>query len=131
MSATATYKEFLTAPNSSLLADDASLHYTTTTSSFSGPTNIIKHLNTQRNHVKVKQEDILHVIEGRTAIAAEVDTALEFVISGGTYLPGLDDNFVADRTVSLLIVRDIFPASQIPFSFLSGAGARENEDEVG
>ncbi|KAL2756852.1 hypothetical protein ACRALDRAFT_1075647 [Sodiomyces alcalophilus JCM 7366] len=103
MSATATYRQFLSAPNSSLLAADAALHYITTTTTFTGPTDIIKHLNTQRNQVKTNGEELLHVIEGPTAIAAEVDTTLEFVTSGGTYLPGLDDNFVADRTVSLLI----------------------------
>ncbi|ROT39803.1 hypothetical protein SODALDRAFT_138204 [Sodiomyces alkalinus F11] len=104
MTATATYQQFLAAPNSSLLAADASLHYITTTTSFHGPNNIIKHLSTQRNNVKKEKEELLHVIEGPTAIAAEVDTSLGFVISGGTYLPGLDDNFVADRTASLLIM---------------------------
>jgi hypothetical protein len=33
-----------------------------------------------------------------------VDTAFEFISSGGPYLPGLDDNFLADRTVYLPIV---------------------------
>jgi hypothetical protein len=36
----ATYKQFLAAPSSSLLADTAALHYVTTTVSFAGPTQI-------------------------------------------------------------------------------------------
>lgn len=104
MSATAVYKQFLAAPNSSLLASNASLHYITTTTSFSGPTEIIKHLNNQRNQVKKKKEDVLEAIEGQGAVAIELDTSLEFVTSGGAYLPGLDDNFLADRTVDIPIV---------------------------
>lgn len=100
----ATYKQFLTAPNSSLLAPNATLLYITTTTSFNGPTEIIKHLNALRNQVK-KKEEILDVVEGRDAIAAEIETSLEFVTSGGVYLPGLDDNFLADRTVFVPIVR--------------------------
>ncbi|KAL0939331.1 uncharacterized protein CTRU02_205941 [Colletotrichum truncatum] len=100
----ATYRQFLTAPNSSLLAPNATLLYITTTTSYNGPTDIIKHLNTLRNQVKKKKEDILDVVEGRDAIAAEIETSLEFVTSGGVYLPGLDDNFLADRTVHLPIM---------------------------
>ena len=100
----ATYKQFLAAPSSSLLAAGASLHYVTTTTSFSGPTEIIKHLNTLRNQVRKKKEDFLDLVEGPTSIAVEVETTLEFVTSGGAYLPGLDDNFLADRTVYLPVV---------------------------
>ncbi|KAL2877769.1 hypothetical protein SGCOL_006931 [Colletotrichum sp. CLE4] len=102
--AAATYKQFLTAPNSSLLAPNATLYYITTTTTYNGPTDIIKHLNTLRNQVKKKKEEILDIVEGRDAIAAEVDTTLEFVTSGGAYLPGLDDNFLSDRTVYLPIM---------------------------
>ncbi|TDZ60813.1 hypothetical protein C8034_v005958 [Colletotrichum sidae] len=100
----ATYKQFLAAPNSSLLAPNATLIYITTTTTYNGPTDIIKHLNTLRNQVKKKKENILDLIEGRDALAAEVDTSLEFVTSGGAYLPGLDDNFLADRVVHLPIM---------------------------
>ena len=104
MALQAAYKQFLAAPNTSMLADDASLHYITSTTSFRGATEILKHLSSMRNQVKKKREDLMHVVEGQNAIAAEVDTAFEFVTSGGPYLPGLDDNFLADRTVYLPIV---------------------------
>ncbi|KAI0017406.1 hypothetical protein F4780DRAFT_609830 [Xylariomycetidae sp. FL0641] len=99
MALAAAYKQFLAAPNSSQLAADATLHYITTTTSFRGPTDIIKHVSTLRNQVKKKKEDFLWAIEGQNAIAAEVDTTLEFTVNGGPYLPALDDNFLTDRTV--------------------------------
>lgn len=111
MSLQTAYRQFLAAPNSSALAADASLHYVTTTTSFHGPTEILKHLSSLRNQVKKPKEDLLHVVEGRDAIAVETETALEFVTSGGVYLPGLDDNFVADHSASLAIVRLPCPSS--------------------
>lgn len=98
------YTQFLAAPNSDALATTASLHYITSTTSHSGSTDIIKHLNTVRNQIKKKKQDVLQAVEGPKAIAVEVDTILEFVTSGGPYLPGLDDNFLADRTVQLPVV---------------------------
>lgn len=100
----ATYKQFLASPSSSLLADNASLHYVTTLTSFVGATEIIKHLNTLQKQVKKKKEDVLSLIDGQNAIAVEVDTCIEFVTSGGAYLPGLDDNFLSDREAFLPIV---------------------------
>ncbi|KAH6689031.1 hypothetical protein F5X68DRAFT_76566 [Plectosphaerella plurivora] len=103
MSAAATYQQFLAAPNSSLLAANASLHYITTTSSFSGPTEIIKHLNTLRNQVTKKAETALDVIDGQNALVVIISTTLEFHTTGAVYLPGLDDNFLADRKVYIPI----------------------------
>ncbi|KAL6873108.1 hypothetical protein J3F83DRAFT_601446 [Trichoderma novae-zelandiae] len=100
----ATYKQFLASPSSSLLADKASLHYVTTLTSFVGATEIIKHLNTLQKQVKKKKEDVINVIDGQSIIAAEVDTCVEFVTSGGAYLPGLDDNFLSDREAFLPIM---------------------------
>ncbi|KAL7628166.1 hypothetical protein AAE478_002364 [Parahypoxylon ruwenzoriense] len=104
MALAAVYKQFLAAPNSTQLAAEATLHYITTTTSYNGPADIIKHLNTLVKQLKKKKEDFLSIIEGQNGIAVEVDTALEFAISGGAYLPGLDDNFLADRTVYLPIM---------------------------
>ncbi|EHK17461.1 uncharacterized protein TRIVIDRAFT_75917 [Trichoderma virens Gv29-8] len=100
----ATYKQFLASPSSSLLADKASLHYVTTLTSFVGATEIIKHLNTLQKQVKKKKEEVLNLIDGQNVIAVEVDTCIEFVTSGGAYLPGLDDNFIADHEAFLPIM---------------------------
>ena len=104
MALQAVYKKFLAAPNTSALADDASLHYVTTTTSIVGATEIIKHLSTVRNRINKKKEDALSVVEGGNALVFEAETSLEFVSSGGPYLPGMDDNFLADRLVTLPIV---------------------------
>ncbi|KAG8421296.1 hypothetical protein J3458_003186 [Metarhizium acridum] len=101
---TSVYKQFLASPSSSLLADKASLHYVTTTTSVFGATEIIKHLNTLQKQVKVKKQEFLNLVDGQTVIVAEVDTALEFQTSGGAYLPGLDDNFLSDRVAHLSII---------------------------
>jgi hypothetical protein len=114
MALQAAYKQFLAAPSSSLLASDATLHYVTTTTSYRGATDIIKHLNTLSNQVKKKKEDVLTVIEGQDAAAIEIGTTLEFVTSGASYLPGLDDNFLADRTVHLPIVSPLAASSSVP-----------------
>ncbi|KAK4147646.1 uncharacterized protein C8A04DRAFT_8716 [Dichotomopilus funicola] len=103
MALQAAYRQFLASPNSSALADDAALHYITTTTSFTGATEIIKHLSSVRNKIKKKKEAALFAIENQTALALEADTTLEFVSSGGPYLPGLDDNFLADRTVQIVV----------------------------
>ena len=115
MALQAAYQQFLAGPNSSALASDASLHYVTTTTSYHGPTDIIKHLNSLRNRVKKAQEAVLSVVEGKNAIAVEIETTLEFLSSGGAYLPGLDDNFVADRSVQFAVVSNLSPAITHPF----------------
>ncbi|KAG6003522.1 hypothetical protein E4U21_001922 [Claviceps maximensis] len=97
------YKQFLASPSSSYLSDKASLHYITTTTSVCGPTEIIKHLNTLQKQVKIKKQELLNLVDGQSVIVAEVDTALEFLTSGGAYLPGLDDNFLSDRVAYLSI----------------------------
>ncbi|KAK3356196.1 hypothetical protein B0H65DRAFT_439348 [Neurospora tetraspora] len=97
------YKRFLGSPSAAALSDDASLHYITTTTSVAGASNITKHLSTVASQVKKEKENVLYAIEGQDALALEVNTSLEFLIDGGPYLPGLDDNYVADRKVNFTI----------------------------
>lgn len=104
MALQALYKQFLAAPSSSVLAQNASLHYITTTTSFYGPTDIIKHLSSQRNQIKKNKEDLLSVVEGQNALAVQTELTLEFQDSGGAYLPGLDEQFLSDRVVYIAVV---------------------------
>ncbi|SPJ79677.1 uncharacterized protein FTOL_08068 [Fusarium torulosum] len=99
----ATYKQFLAAPSSSVLADTAALHYVTTTTTFAGPTQIMKHLNGLQKQVAKKKEEVFNIVDGQSVIVLEVDTGLGFQTSGGPYLPGLDDNFLSARDVYLPI----------------------------
>lgn len=111
MAFAAVYQQFLAAPDPSQLAENATLNYITTTTSFKGSSNIIQHLNTLRKQVKKKKEHVISLVHGQDAIATEIETEIEFVTSGASYLPALDDNFLADRTVNLPIVSlPFFPA---------------------
>ena len=113
MSLSATYQAFLNSPSADALADNATLHYVPTLTSINEATAILKHLAVQEKLVKRKGHKVLSVVEGRHELALDVETALEFVSSGGAYLPGLDDNFVSDRTVSFPMV-----GSAISLNFL-------------
>ncbi|KAL8416738.1 hypothetical protein RB596_007043 [Gaeumannomyces avenae] len=99
------YLRFLAAPDPSALAENASLSYITTTTTVAGAAEVVKHLTDLRKHLNKTKEDILSSIEGRDGlgIALETETSLEFTVSGGPYLPGLDDNFVTDRGVHLVV----------------------------
>lgn len=108
MALAAAYQRFLTTPSPSYLAENATLNYITTTTAFKGSSEIIQHLSTLRKQINKKKENVLFLISGQNAIAAEIETGLEFVTSGASYLPTLDDNFLADRTVSVPIVSSLF-----------------------
>ena len=101
----AAYQSFLTAPNPDLLAKDATLNYITTLSSFSDNAAIVKHLAAQQKTLRKKVEKVISTIESSNALCLDVETTIEFVSGGGAYLPNLDDNFLADRVVTIPIVR--------------------------
>ena len=107
MSLAAVYKEFLAAPNPATLANDASLNYVTTLTSFSDSAQIAKHLGAQQRVLRKKSEKVLSAIENDGAVFLETETTIEFISGGSAYLPGLDDNFLADRVVTLPIVRPL------------------------
>lgn len=104
MALAATYKQFLAAPNPSLLASNASLHYITTLSTINGPSAIINHLTGLAHYLQKNEEKFLDAVQGPDSLAVEVHTTIEFLAGGGPYLPSLDDNFLADRTVTIPIV---------------------------
>lgn len=106
MSLLAAYEQFLNSPNPSHLSADASLFYITTTTTFKGNAEIIKHLETSRKQFKKHKEPVLSSVESAAGgLALETATAIEFLTSGGPYLPTLDNNFVADHKVHLPTVR--------------------------
>ncbi|KAI0437804.1 hypothetical protein F4803DRAFT_537107 [Xylaria telfairii] len=104
MALAAVYQQFLAAPKPSHLAENATLNYITTTTTFRGASDIIQHLNTLRKQINKKKENVLSLVQGEDAIATEIETVLEFLTSGASYLPALDDNFLADRTVYIPII---------------------------
>jgi hypothetical protein len=105
MSLAAKYKAFLARPSPSALAsENAALHYITTLTSIYEAPAIIKHFTVQEKLLKKKEQKLLSVIESANALSVDVETTIEFVNGGGAYLPGLDDNFVADRIVNFPMV---------------------------
>lgn len=104
MTLQAKYAAFLAEPNTDFLAADASLHYITTLTSLNDPIAILKHIKTQQQIVTKKDETPIHVIENSDSLCIETETTLQFVHGGGTYLPGLDDNFLSEKTVTIPIV---------------------------
>lgn len=99
-----TYQTFLDRPSQGALAEKAALHYITTLTSIHDAAAIIKHLQVQDKLLKKTKQKVLSVVEGRHALSLDVETTLEFQNGGGAYLPGLDDNFVADRIVTFPMV---------------------------
>lgn len=101
MSLKSVYQRFLADPKSpSLLAPDASLIYVPTTTKLEGPDAVLSHLSKQQKDLKTKAQDVLGVVEGADALCLDIETTLEFVASGGAYLPSLDDNFLTDRVAT-------------------------------
>ena len=101
MTLTAIYERFAASPNPLSLADDASLHYVPTLTTFAEQGPIVKHLQSQnRTVVRIKSQKTISAIEGPNAVAVEFETTLEFVSGGGAYLPGLD-NLIADKIATL------------------------------
>ncbi|KAF1839913.1 uncharacterized protein K460DRAFT_371864 [Cucurbitaria berberidis CBS 394.84] len=110
-----TYAAFLATPSTGALADNAALHYISTLTSIHDATAIIKHLSVQEKLLTKTKEKILDAIEGHRGLSVDVETTIEFNSGGGAYLPGLDDNFVADRIVTFPMVHMVHfdPAGKI------------------
>lgn len=105
MALSAKYQSFLSAPVAGALAPDASINYVPTTTTVAEPAAILKHLAAQGKLLKTKAEKVLSAIESSNGLCLDVETTLEFNTGGGAYLPGLDDNFLSDRTVTFPVVR--------------------------
>ncbi len=98
------YQSFLAKPKASALTDAASLHYITTLTTINTSGAILKHFAAHEKVLKKKQEKILDAVESGDSVCLDVETTLEFLEGGGAYLPGLDDNFLADRVVTFPMV---------------------------
>lgn len=104
MSLQSIYQRFLATQSADALAADACLAYVPTTTIIKDAPAIAKHFLTQSKLVKKKAEKVLNVVEGGNALTLEMETTLEFMTGGGTYLLNLDDNFLSDRVVTMPVV---------------------------
>lgn len=98
------YEKFLAKPETEFLAQESSLHYITTTTTYTNPESILKHLTALSRRVRKQSEKIISVVEGSNSLCLDVETKLEFLDGGGPYFLSLDDNFVVDRTVTFPMV---------------------------
>ncbi|KAI9798438.1 MAG: hypothetical protein M1833_004832 [Piccolia ochrophora] len=106
MSLLSIYRDFLRSPSLASLADDVSLHYITSLTSLKGSENVVRQLSSKA--LRKHEEKIIDAIEGEEAVSLIVQTTMEFLTSGGAYMPGLDDNFLTDRTVTLPIAHIVY-----------------------
>lgn len=104
MALKAAYQSFLSNPTAASLHDEASLNYITTLITINNSAGIVKHLAGLQKILKKNQEKVINAIESDNALCVEVDTTIEFLTGGGAYLPGLEENFLSDHTVSFPIV---------------------------
>jgi len=100
----AVYQSFLLKPTGAVLNDKASLNYITTLTTINSSAAIVKHFAAFERVLKKKEEKVLDATEGDNALCLEVDTTFEFLTGGGAYLPGLEENFLADHVVTFPIV---------------------------
>ena len=98
------YEDYLRCPNASTLNDNAALNYITTLTTINTADAIVKHHTAHQKVLKKKEEKVLSCIESSNAVCLDIELTLEFLTSGGAYLPGLDDNFLADRVVTFPVV---------------------------
>jgi hypothetical protein len=100
----AAYTAFLAAPTTTALTDNASIHYIPTLTSIHDAAHVLKHLAAQAKLLTKKSDKVLSVVQGRTNLCVETETVIEFISGGGAYVPGLDDNFLADKVVRFPVV---------------------------
>jgi hypothetical protein len=104
------YSQFLGAPTSASLAENATINYIPTLTTISEPAPIIKHLAAQTKVFTKKAERVVNAFESNGSLCAEVDTTIEFIAGGGAIVPGLDDNFLSDKIVVFPMVLRTFQA---------------------
>lgn len=109
-----TYLSFLRSPSESALASDAALHYITTTTSIHDCTAIIKHYQAQEKVLKKKSENVLSSYGSSDGAVVETETTFEFIRGGGTILPQMDDNMLADSIATLPMVGTGLHTDKLP-----------------
>ena len=112
MALQASYQQYLARPSQDRFASNASLHYVTSLTSIHGPAAILKHLSVLEQQLKTKS-NFLNAFESDSSLCVEAETTMQFTDGGGTYLPGVDDSILFDKTVTILTVRFAYPRCAI------------------
>jgi hypothetical protein len=101
------YEAYLAAPSTGALADSASINYIPTLTTINEPTAILRHLAAQQKLLRKKSERVLSAIESSNGLCVDTETTIELLQGGGAFLPGLDDNFLADKILTFPMVSKI------------------------
>ncbi|RPB17495.1 hypothetical protein P167DRAFT_569247 [Morchella conica CCBAS932] len=104
MSLQQVYTRFLASPDSKALFESPSMHFITTLITINSAEDILKYLTREPTFLKKRIEKPLSAIENSDSLVLEMETEMEFISSGGNYLPALDDNFLADQVVMVPII---------------------------
>lgn len=99
------YQKFRANPRNAPLASNVSLIYVPSTTRIDGAEAVATHVSRQSAAVKKKSENIISAIESSDSLCLDIETTLEFLEGGGAYLPSFDDNFLADRVVTIPMVK--------------------------
>jgi hypothetical protein len=108
MSLQQAYLRFLASPSAAALSSSPSMHFITTLVTVNSAESITKYLSRESTQLKKRVEKPLSAIETADSLVLEMETEIEFLSSGGNYLPALDDNFLSDQVVMVPIVSLIF-----------------------
>ncbi|KAK9312519.1 hypothetical protein V1522DRAFT_366676 [Lipomyces starkeyi] len=107
------YVTFLNSPQATHLLPNARVTYVTSSQVFDGTEAILSNAILNARHVK-KSEKIISTHIASNSIVLETVTTIEFVNGTGSYVTGLDKNFVVDNTVILPVIHTvIFEADKI------------------
>ncbi|KAK9388345.1 hypothetical protein V1515DRAFT_598583 [Lipomyces mesembrius] len=100
------YVTFLNSPQGTHLLPNARVTYVTSSQVFDGPEAILSNAILNARHVK-KSEKIISTHIASDSIVLETVTTIEFVNGTGSYVTGLDKNFVVDNTVILPVIHSV------------------------
>ncbi|KAK9365009.1 hypothetical protein V1509DRAFT_655822 [Lipomyces kononenkoae] len=100
------YLAFLKSPRADQLLPNARVTYVTSAQVYSGAEAILSNAILNARHVK-KSEKIISTHVASDSIVFETVTTIEFVNGTGSYVTGLDKNFVVDNTVILPVIHSV------------------------
>ncbi|KAL9616981.1 MAG: hypothetical protein Q9160_008208 [Pyrenula sp. 1 TL-2023] len=85
-------------------ASDAVITYVPTATAISGSSAIQKHFDSKE--IRIRAQKVIGRIETTESLVLDVENHIEFLTSGGAYLPGLD-NFITDKIVTFASIHII------------------------
>ncbi|GAO50687.1 hypothetical protein G7K_4809-t1 [Saitoella complicata NRRL Y-17804] len=127
------YDQYKSKPQASLLADDATLQYITSGVTVTGANAIITRRAKYRDEITVTENVIAKHVASES-IVFEVAATITFTNGPGWLVPGIDDNFLFDKTIEIPLVYAVrFEEKKIKSIkyFWDGAAVLKSLDVIG